>query len=82
VFYCPYCDKGEDADYNASVNILNRINDNEITLYTPYKQVKEILMSRIHTDVGDFEKSFLGCTEPSKTQDTYLISPSESELYK
>ena len=35
-----------DADYNASCNIGDRKNDIEITLYTPYKKVKEILLKR------------------------------------
>jgi IS605 OrfB family transposase len=36
-----------DADYNASVNILQRYYDNEISLFTPYKKVKQILISRL-----------------------------------
>jgi transposase len=35
-----------DADYNASCNILSRRNDTEITEYTPYKEVKELLLNR------------------------------------
>ena len=31
----------------AAKNILSRLTDEEITLYTPYKRVKEILDSRI-----------------------------------
>jgi len=34
-----------DADYNASV--LQRYYDNEISLFTPYKKVKQILISRL-----------------------------------
>lgn len=46
VFTCPKC--GEiHSDYNASKNILNRKYDKEITLYTSYKKVKEILENRI-----------------------------------
>ena len=46
VFTCPKC--GEiHSDYNASKNILNRKYDKEITLYTNYKKVKEILENRI-----------------------------------
>lgn len=45
MFTCPDC--GEiDADINASHNIKNRYNDKEITLYTSYKKVKEILVNR------------------------------------
>ncbi|EQC1535437.1 RNA-guided endonuclease TnpB family protein [Clostridium botulinum] len=46
VFICPKC--GEiHADTNASKNILNRKYDNDITLYTNYKKVKEILENRL-----------------------------------
>ena len=41
LFTCTHCDKTIDADYNASVNIKKRKDINEITLYTPYKKVKE-----------------------------------------
>lgn len=36
----------EDADTNAARNILARLDDKEITLFTPYKQVKAILLRR------------------------------------
>lgn len=45
IFKCSGCGSF-DADYNASNNIKSRKYDNEITLYTPYKKVKEILMKR------------------------------------
>ena len=51
-FKCPNCGMGANADYNASRNILNRKYDNEISLYTPYKRVKEILQGRVSTLVG------------------------------
>ncbi len=35
-----------DADTNAARNILTRSDDSEISLYTPYKQVKAILLRR------------------------------------
>ncbi len=51
-FKCPNCGMGANADYNASRNILNRKFDNEISLYTPYKRVKEIIQCRVSTLVG------------------------------
>jgi putative transposase len=43
---CKKC--GEmNANIAAAKNILSRLTDEEITLYTPYKRVKEILASRI-----------------------------------
>ena len=45
IFKCQNC--GEiHADVNASKNILKRKDDKEITLYTSYRKVKEILISR------------------------------------
>ena len=41
LFTCTHCNKTIDADYNASINIKKRKYINEITLYTPYKKVKE-----------------------------------------
>ena len=40
------------ADINASVNIKHRGDDTEITLYTPYKEVKKILLYRL-TEIGE-----------------------------
>jgi transposase len=34
------------ADHNAALNVLARLNDNEISLFTPYKEVRRILLSR------------------------------------
>jgi len=45
VFTCPKCGNMQ-ADLNASKNILNRKLDKEITLHTPYKEVKKILENR------------------------------------
>lgn len=42
---CPNCGK-MDANINAAKNILDRKNDSEITLYTPYKKVEQILEKR------------------------------------
>ena len=46
IFICPKCGEFH-ADINASKNILNRKYDKDITLYTNYKQVKEILENRL-----------------------------------
>lgn len=34
------------ADFNAARNVRHRLDDHEITLYTPYKEVRRILLSR------------------------------------
>ncbi len=46
MFVCPKCNKVH-ADINASKNILNRKYDKDITLYTNYKKVKDILEKRV-----------------------------------
>ncbi|MEQ8189049.1 MAG: transposase [Candidatus Eremiobacterota bacterium] len=76
-FYCPYCDRVVHADYNAGKNVLARKDDKEITLYTPYKKVKEILLARCSAVVG----SPHGMTGSTRTPDT-VISQSESELQR
>lgn len=45
VFECSNCGKIH-ADFNASCNIKARKNIKEITVYTPYKKVKEILIAK------------------------------------
>jgi len=76
-FYCPHCDRVVHADYNAGKNVLARKDDKEITLYTPYKKVKEILLARCSTVVGSLDMM----TGSTRTPDT-VISQSESELQK
>lgn len=45
LFTCTYC--GEmDADINAANNIEKRYLDSEITIYTPYRKVKELILQR------------------------------------
>ena len=41
-----------DADANAACNILARLYDEEITLYTPFREVKALLAERTRTAVG------------------------------
>ncbi len=46
-----YCEDGEvlQADVNAARNVLARLYDQEIDRWTPYKQVKAILLKRTST---------------------------------
>lgn len=47
------CDCGSfHADTNAAINILNRKYDKEISLYTPYKIVKQILENRLKQNLA------------------------------
>ena len=45
-FICIKCGFSENADVVGALNILQRGSDSEISLYTPFKQVKEILLKR------------------------------------
>lgn len=51
-FYCPVCREEDSADGNAAKNVLARLNDSEISLWTPYKTVKSILQTRICQTAG------------------------------
>ncbi|MXZ24318.1 MAG: transposase [Caldilineaceae bacterium SB0665_bin_21] len=41
-----------DADVNAACNILARLYDEEIMLYTPYREVRALLAERTRPSVG------------------------------
>ena len=47
-----YCANGDvlQADFNAARNLLHRYFDHEITLYTPYREVRRILLARSSGD--------------------------------
>jgi IS605 OrfB family transposase len=46
VFECNHCGKSH-ADVNASINILRRRDEEDIKLYTSYKEVKKLLEARL-----------------------------------
>lgn len=46
VFYCTECKVEYDADYNAAVNILDRLYDDEISRYDSFMKVKKLLQYR------------------------------------
>lgn len=79
VFHCQYCGRALHAGYNASLNIANRINDGEITIFTPYKDVKQILLDRFNKSVGGSCKSATGSTMTLDTS-TPDRNQSESEM--
>ncbi len=68
------------ADTNAAVNIEHRADDSEISLYTPYKEVKAILLNR-STAIGGVSSAKGNC--PSRTPVTRRKRTlTESELPK
>jgi hypothetical protein len=71
------------ADTNAAVNIKQKADDTEISLYTPYKEVKAILLNRL-TAIGGVNESegftLFSCDRPSRTPVTHEKSKlTESE---
>jgi transposase len=57
-----------DADHNAALNILNRISDTEITVYTPYCKVKDILQERLRLSNQDSRYSVENLTGQSESE--------------
>jgi transposase len=47
-FECQHCRHVGHADEIAAMNLKNRYFDREITRYTPYREVKKILLERFH----------------------------------
>lgn len=43
------------ADHNAALNVLARLNDSEIDRFTPHKEVRRILLSRFPAQVKGLE---------------------------
>ncbi|WP_172839208.1 zinc ribbon domain-containing protein [Thermanaeromonas toyohensis] len=48
VFKCRKCGFTADADQVNAINVKGRLHDEEITRYTPYREVKEILLRRYY----------------------------------
>ncbi|GEM_PF-687722 len=74
-FHCLNCGRVLQADHSASLNLLQRLHDPEITVFTPYAEVKRILEDRFRASVG----GSLRATGSTRTPDT-LMGQSESEL--
>lgn len=69
------------ADINAAVNIKYRGDDTEITLYTPYKEVKKILLGR-SAAIGGVSK-LTARNRPSMTPVAHKkLASTESELHQ
>ena len=47
-FECQYCKYVSHADWVATQNLKRRYDDQEITRFTPYREVKKILLERFH----------------------------------
>jgi len=58
-FYCPVCGKVEPAHINAGKVVKNRKYDKEIGLYTPFAEVRKIIVKRTIAVAGDRLKDLL-----------------------
>jgi len=47
-FECLNCKHEGHSDHVAAINIANRYFDLQITIHTPYQQVKQILLAKFH----------------------------------
>jgi IS605 OrfB family transposase len=69
-FQCQHCGHRDDADRVAALNLKTRLNDPDITLFTPKEQVKAILnnrfTARLREAEGDQSRSVSGKTPGTK----------------
>jgi hypothetical protein len=65
-FKCLHCRHEDASDRVAAQNYAKRFGDQQITQYTPYREVKTILLDRFHRRLEE-EKSL---TVPGRTRET------------
>jgi hypothetical protein len=71
-FSCLHCGFEGHADWVGALNIRKRMDDREITRYTPYRDVKTILMRRFHRRLETEGAQALDVTVPGRTPDTVV----------
>ena len=76
-----YCANGDvlQADFNAALNLLHRYSDQEITLYTPYREVRCILLARSPAQLSvkghelqETKISYQPCADKPNTLSNYV----------
>lgn len=77
-FTCTQCKYKEDADVNGALNILSRKYDSEISLHTPYKKVKEILLKRY--SVGAIKPPRLEMLDSEQSRESYKQPLQEQKI--
>lgn len=75
VFYCTECKVEYDADHNAAMNILGRLDDDEIGRYTSYAKVKDIILYRNSQRLGQLNQ------DSSYSPHKVLLTESELPVY-
>ena len=78
MFQCLDCGYGEYADRVAAINLLARSDDPEVTRYTPYREVRSILLERFHRRLETPQ----GGTVPGRTLDTVNLATSTADRKK
>jgi transposase len=86
-FTCLHCRHEDIADRVAAQNYAKRFGDPEITLYTPYREVKTILLNRFHRRLEEeksslfragLEKPYQGMHPPGPVEVINIIAGRES----
>ena len=69
-FVCLHCGYVDHSDRVGAMNTMSRLGDREITRYTPYREVKTILLNRFHRRLESEGRTPLTVTVPGRTLDT------------
>jgi IS605 OrfB family transposase len=81
LFQCQYCRHVGDADSIAALNHKSRYFDREITRYTPYREVKRILLERFHRHLETKSSGTVSGRIPDTAQhESTMCGQSESEF--
>lgn len=81
-FLCLHCSHADHADKVAAINYLQRYGDPEITLYTPYRAVKTVLLGRFHSRLETAKAQAVAVTVPGRTPDTEPVAPRQRTTRK
>lgn len=76
-FKCLHCGHAGHADQVAAMNYFIRKDDRQITRYTPYREVKSILLERFHRRL---EAQQSGATVPGRTLDAVVPTASTGDI--
>ena len=76
-FKCLHCGHAGHADQVAAMNYFIRKDDRQITRYTPYREVKSILLERFHRRL---EAQQSGATVPGRTLDAVVPTVSTGDI--
>lgn len=74
-FKCTHCGYEDHSDKVAAMNYFKRFFDKEVTLFTPYKNVKEIFLKRFHRRLETKEDLLDLGTVHGRTLDTESALP-------